>query len=196
MSRDSGMRSFSGAGVAAGEYPFFNNTPDEHYESFTLLTEGGESRTILFASAGADGSAARVLGYDLHRAGWGGHVVYYQPGEYQPNALDDLSGNNFQILANAIVYAATTQEEGGGGDSAGTSGGEDSGGVDGSGGAADDSGGTSGDGATGGPNPPGEDGDGGGDGCSCRSTGDRVPAAGWLFALLAGLRLTVRRRAR
>jgi hypothetical protein len=33
-------------------------------------------------------------------------VVAYQPGEYQPNALDDVDGNNFQILANAIVYAA------------------------------------------------------------------------------------------
>jgi len=33
-------------------------------------------------------------------------VVDYQPGEYQPNALDDLAGNNFQILANAIVFAA------------------------------------------------------------------------------------------
>ena len=29
-----------------------------------------------------------------------------QPGEYQPNALDDLDGNNFQILANAIYYVS------------------------------------------------------------------------------------------
>ena len=35
-----------------------------------------------------------------------GVVVGYQPGEYQPHALDDLDGNNFQILANAILYAA------------------------------------------------------------------------------------------
>ena len=33
-------------------------------------------------------------------------VVAYQPGEYQPNAVDDLAGNNFQILANAIYFAA------------------------------------------------------------------------------------------
>lgn len=30
----------------------------------------------------------------------------YQPGENPPAALDELDGNNFQILANAILYAA------------------------------------------------------------------------------------------
>ena len=87
-----------------------------------LLTEGGESRTILFASADAGGGAARVLGYDLVRPSWMGHVVLYQPGEYQPDALDDRNGNNFQILANAVVYAATTLEEGGGTTSGGSTG--------------------------------------------------------------------------
>jgi hypothetical protein len=36
--------------------------------------------------------------------------VAFQPGEYQPNALEP--GNNFQILCNAIVFAATYAEAG------------------------------------------------------------------------------------
>ncbi|MEM9460001.1 MAG: MYXO-CTERM sorting domain-containing protein [Myxococcota bacterium] len=196
-----GMRDFDGAGVAAGSYPFFNNTPDERYDAITLLEQEGEDRTILFTSAELSGAAPRVLGYDLHRPGWGGHVVFYQPGEHQPQALDDLDGNNFQILANAILYAAATEEEGGGtidpdsdGDGSGGPSGETSG--------ADDS---DGEGMTGGEASAGVSGgvtEGGtgdasaqsGDdgGCGCRSGG---PARGlpWLWAL-AGLGLARRRR--
>lgn len=98
----------AGLGIAAADYPAFNNTPDERYPNTRPLTEAGESRTMLFAS---DYAADQMLGYDLHRPAWSGHVVFYQPGEYQPNALDDVDGNNFQILANAIYYVATTQED-------------------------------------------------------------------------------------
>jgi hypothetical protein len=53
-----------------------------------------------------DNGTRHLLGFTHRRPEWSGVVVGYQPGEYQPNALDDLAGNNFQILANAIVYAA------------------------------------------------------------------------------------------
>ncbi len=91
------------SGVAAGSYPFFVNIPDELYSDTTLLEEAGEIRTPLFAS---DSQGARLLGYALIRTGWAGRVVAYQPAEYQPNALDDRDGPNFQILVNAIHFAA------------------------------------------------------------------------------------------
>ncbi|MCA9695408.1 MAG: hypothetical protein KC636_37870, partial [Myxococcales bacterium] len=99
-------------GIPAGTYDVFNNTPDERYPALALLEEPGETRTILFASYYM--GAPRVLGYELMRPGWGGRVVFYQPGEYQPNALDDLDGNNFQILANAIVHVAPGDGDGDG----------------------------------------------------------------------------------
>ncbi len=191
----SGMRTFDGAGVPAGEYPFFNNTPDETYESTQMLTASGETRTILFASAGPGGEAPRVIGYDLHRPGWMGHVVFYQPGEYQPAALDDLSGNGFQILANSVLYAATTQDDPGS-----TSGGEDTGEPPGDSGMADSSDDMGG--STGGSGTPTtatdsgveQDGGGGGgdEGCGCthRGPGDRSL---WLM-MLAGLAFVRRRR--
>jgi trehalose utilization protein len=89
-------------GIAAGTYPSFTNAPDERYPSFTLDPNGG-AQTVLFASDYAAGG--RVLGYALTRGEWSGKVVVYQPGEYQPNALD-LHGPNFQILANAIVWSS------------------------------------------------------------------------------------------
>ena len=119
------------AGVAAGMYDLFTNVPDERYPALALLTAPGETRTILFASDYPTGGAAHVLGYALKRPGWLGRVVHYQPGEYQPNALDDLNGNNFQILANAIVHVApagggdTTTGEPGSTGEPGTSGGSD-----------------------------------------------------------------------
>lgn len=134
-----GSRAFSGIGVPAGEYPFFNNTPDERYDDISPITLPGEARTLLFASDDGAGGGARVLGYDLHRPDWMGHVVFYQPGEYQPQALDDLQGNNFQILANAIYWVATTKETGGGGDE--TGGMADTGSADESGGGNADAGG-------------------------------------------------------
>lgn len=191
-----GMRSFSGAGVPAGDYPFFNNTPDERYDATTLLTAAGEERTVLFVSADAAGGSPRVLGYDLRRPGWAGHVVFYQPGEYQPLILD-VGGPDFQVIANAILYAATTQDEPGDPIDPTAA---DSGSAEGTGGASDSSpqgeggatsaGGSAGD-DTGTGLGPGAEGSSGKDGCGCRSTG--VGGAPGLLLLLAGL---VRRRGR
>lgn len=95
---------FAGTGgVVAGSYPYFTNVPDELYADTVLVEEAGEQRTPLFAT---DSLGSRLLGYALVREGWQGRVVAYQPGEYQPNALDDRDGLNFQILVNAIYYAA------------------------------------------------------------------------------------------
>jgi hypothetical protein len=92
-------------GVPAGTYPAFNNLPDERYPFFEINPSAGAFE-LLFASDYADNGTRHLLGFTQRRAEWSGVVVGYQPGEYQPNALDDLAGNNFQILANAIVYAA------------------------------------------------------------------------------------------
>ena len=95
--------SFAGvSGVAPGIYPYFVNLPDELYSDTSLIEVAGESRTPLFAS---DSRGERLLGYVLTRPGWKGRVVAYQPGEYQPNALDDRNGPNFQILVNALYFA-------------------------------------------------------------------------------------------
>jgi MYXO-CTERM domain-containing protein len=193
----SGTVQFSGAGVPGGEYPFWNNTPDERYDALELLTEGGEQRTILFAGGGG---APRVLGYDLRRAAWMGHVVFYQPGEYQPNALD-LDGNNFQVLANAIYYVASTQDEPTDptGADTGTPGDDDTGSA-----SADGTGGEAGEGEAGSTGAgtgagtidadtgAGADGSGGEDGCGCRSTTEEPGA----LALLMGLWGLVSRRRR
>lgn len=90
-------------GVAAGTYPYFMNVPDELYSDTKLVEVAGETRTALFAS---DSKGERLLGYTLVRPGWSGRVVAYQPAEYQPNALDDRDGPNFQILVNALYFAA------------------------------------------------------------------------------------------
>ena len=194
-----GTRGFSGAGVGEGDYPFFTNVPDERYDQTQMIEQGGEDRTIVFTSAGAGGGMARVLGYDLHRPSWAGHVFFYQPGEYQPAALDDLDGNNFQILANAIYYVATTQED----PSVGTGGGEGDGTGEEGGEPSDDTaaggGSTAGDGDTptsdAGTNAlPGGDTDDGGSGCSCRT--ESAPSGlPWLM-FVAGLGFVRRRRAR
>lgn len=98
---------FAGLGsVAAGRYPYFVNVPDELYADTALVEQPGEVRTPLFAS---DSGGNRLLGYVLQRAGWQGRVVAYQPAEYQPNALDDHVGPNYQILMNALYYAAYGQ---------------------------------------------------------------------------------------
>lgn len=128
--RFTGERMFWGAGIAEGQYPYFNNTPDERYEITTLLEEPGEARTILFTSADTDGASSRVLGYSLWRPGWEGEVVAYQPGEYQPRIIDDPASNDFQILVNAIYHASivspsedpsTGTSTGGSAETAGTS---------------------------------------------------------------------------
>jgi hypothetical protein len=129
----------AGGGVPAGTFGYFDNIPDERYPTTTLLTQPGEARTVLFAT---NTGGTRVLGYALERAGWTGRVVFFQPGEYQPNALDDLAGRDFQILANAIVYAVHQESP------SGTSGGGGAGGSSGAGGAGK-GGATSAGGATG-----------------------------------------------
>jgi len=92
-------------GVPAGAYGFFNNTPDERYVNFEINAGAGDVE-LLFASNYNENGTAHVLGFTHRRPAWAGVVVAYQPGEYQPHALDDRDGNNFQILANAILYAA------------------------------------------------------------------------------------------
>jgi hypothetical protein len=104
--------------VPSGMFDYFDNIPDERYPTTALLKEAGEQRTILFATSSG---GTRVLGYALERAAWQGRVVFYQPAEYQPHALDDRAGPNFQILANAIVYSAHQEGTGGGGAGAGGS---------------------------------------------------------------------------
>lgn len=121
-------------GIGPGRYPHFDNLPDERYPGLQIRDVPGESRTILFVS---DYAGPQILGYDLHRSEWTGHVVLYQPGEYKPHALDDTSGSNFQILANAIYYVATIREpEGDESESAGTP--QDTGNSDDPGGPDDD----------------------------------------------------------
>ena len=92
-------------GVAPGVYPVFNNTPDERYPNFAVHPMA-EEFTVLFGSDHAGVGGAHLIGFTHRRAAWEGVVVGYQPGEHQPQALDDLEGPNFQILANAILYAA------------------------------------------------------------------------------------------
>jgi hypothetical protein len=96
------------ASAPAGAYSWFANIPDELYPEMNLLEEAGENRTTLFAT---DSGEVRTLGYVLQRTGWQGRVLVYQPGEYQPNALDDRTGPNFQILVNMIYYAAHGADE-------------------------------------------------------------------------------------
>ena len=95
-------------GVSAGSYDSFVNVPDERYPQTTLSDVAGATRTVLFAS---NSSGNRVLSFALAKPSWKGRVVTYQPGEYQPNALDNRGGNNFQILANAILFAAGRVDE-------------------------------------------------------------------------------------
>lgn len=92
-------------GVPADTYGFFNNTPDERYVNFEINAGAGDVE-LLFGSDYDENGTTHVLGFTHRRPAWAGVVVAYQPAEYQPNALDDRSGNNFQILANAILYAA------------------------------------------------------------------------------------------
>jgi hypothetical protein len=103
----SGQLSYADAahGVPAATYDAFQNLPDERYPAFSLLPTGG-SFQMLFASDYANNGSTHILGFSHRQPSWQGVVVVYQPGEYQPQALDDFAGNNFQVLANALVYAA------------------------------------------------------------------------------------------
>ncbi|MBZ0115138.1 MAG: ThuA domain-containing protein [Thermoanaerobaculia bacterium] len=91
-----------GLGIPLADYPSFNNTPDERYPNLGLLPAAGE---VLPLFASDYDVTPHLLGYVERRAQWTGVVVMYQPGEYQPHSLEP--GNNFQILLNSILYAAT-----------------------------------------------------------------------------------------
>lgn len=92
-------------GVPADTYLFFPNVPDERYPFFEINPTAGDFE-LLFASDYDENGTQHILGFVHRRPTWQGVVVGYQPGEYQPHALDDLDGNNFQILVNAILFAA------------------------------------------------------------------------------------------
>ena len=94
-------------GVPMASYPSFNNTPDERYPQLVLLPGSG-AILPLFGSDYDDNGTSHLLGWTHHRPTWQGIVVVYQPGEHQPQALEP--GNNFQILLNAILYAARFAE--------------------------------------------------------------------------------------
>lgn len=93
-------------GVPSATYPFFNNTPDERYPSFVYNASALGNVQTLFGSNFNQNGTTHLLGWIHRRPAWLGRVVGYQPGEYQPLALDDPDGNNFQILTNAIVFSA------------------------------------------------------------------------------------------
>lgn len=93
-------------GVTSGNYSYFNNTPDERYPNFSINNDA-EDVNVLLASDYNQNGITHVLGFTHKRSTWNNEVFAYQPGEYQPNALDDLNGNNFQILANAVYFLAT-----------------------------------------------------------------------------------------
>ncbi len=88
-------------GVPAGTYPAFNNTPDERYPQmdFNGGNTGCEIQVLLQSNYDAAGD---LLAYDKHCPDWRSRVFVYQPGEYQPHALEP--GNNYQILLNAVVH--------------------------------------------------------------------------------------------
>ncbi|SFN63712.1 ThuA domain-containing protein [Dokdonella immobilis] len=91
-------------GIPPGNYRSFNNTPDERYPNLDLRP-GASGIETLFASDYDEGGTTHVLGYERTLPQWSGVVLVYQPGEYQPHALG-AGDNNYQILLNAIVYAA------------------------------------------------------------------------------------------
>jgi len=195
-------------GVSAGDYPAFNNTPDERYPQTTLITSPGETRVILFATASG---TPRVLGYDLQPPGLAGHIIAYQPGEHQPTILDDRTGPNYQILTNSLYYLAgrasvLPPDNLGGASSGGASSGGTSaaaGGQPASNGGSG-AGGAPGGGASSGGSPlVGSGGGAGGgsargEGCGCRvgPGADARWAAPWAFGIAFALALSRRRRQR
>ena len=59
--------------------------------------------TPLFASDYAENGMTHLLGYTLQQPSWRGLVVVWQPGE---NQLLAFTGNHFQVLLNALWFAA------------------------------------------------------------------------------------------
>ncbi|MCB1582194.1 MAG: hypothetical protein R3E90_12630 [Marinicella sp.] len=96
-----------GHGIGINNYPYFNNTPDERYPQMGFNTgNNGCDIDPLFESNYADNGNQHLLGYTKQCPNWTSKVFVYQPGEYQPNAT---SGNNFQILLNAIYYLSDSR---------------------------------------------------------------------------------------
>jgi hypothetical protein len=89
-------------GIPAANYPAFNNVPDERYPQMDFNTANmGCDIKPLFESDYSDNGNTHLLSYSKFCPNWHSQIFVYQPGEYQPNAL---SGNNYQILLNAIYY--------------------------------------------------------------------------------------------
>jgi len=89
-------------GIGLDNYPYFNNTPDERYPQMDFNTGNtGCEIENLFESNYSDNGNQHLIGYTKQCPGWTSKVFVYQPGEYQPNST---TGNNFQILLNAIYY--------------------------------------------------------------------------------------------
>ncbi len=94
-------------GVPSASYPVINNVPDEQYPNFIINANAAAEVKLLFGGKYSTGDATpHLLGFTHRRQPWGGVVVGWQPAEYQPNSLN-VNGWQFQILANAIVYAST-----------------------------------------------------------------------------------------
>ena len=92
-------------GVSSGVYESFVNLPDERYPFFEIIPAAA-SVELVFASNYDENGTRHVLA-SLTPPWLAGIVVGNEPGEYPPNALDDLAGNNFQILAGALCAAAS-----------------------------------------------------------------------------------------
>jgi MYXO-CTERM domain-containing protein len=186
---------FDDLGIAQADYPSFVNAPAEAYPGTRPQLDGSEDFTVLFTSTQP---GAELLGYDLRRPTWSGHTVFIQPGEYQPNALDDRDGNSFQILANAIYYVGTTQDEPE--PAPATTGGDDSSTGDGGGGSdtsdatATASGGGGGGASSAGGTASGGDTDDGASADDSDSAGCRVGGSSPWGLGLFGLLMLVRRR--
>jgi len=89
-------------GIPAANYPYFNNTPDERYPQMDFNSgNAGCEIDNLWQSNYSNNGNQHLLGYTKWCPGWTAQVFVYQPGEYQPHAT---SGNNFQILLNAIYH--------------------------------------------------------------------------------------------
>ncbi len=89
--------------IPASNYPAFNNTPDERYPQNEFIASVNDECDIkvLYESDYANNGNQHLLSYTKYCSNWQSQIFAYQPGEYQPNAF---SGNNFQILLNAIYY--------------------------------------------------------------------------------------------
>lgn len=88
--------------IPASTYPAFNNNPDERYPQMDFNTGNTNCDVkVMYESDYVDNGNAHLLSYLKQCPNWRSQIFVYQPGEYQPSAF---SGNNFQILLNAIYY--------------------------------------------------------------------------------------------